>query len=134
MGERSLIAAFESLMAPRSERVVRWVGDDAAVVRARPLAVTSVDAMVDGVHFRRAVGSLLIVDSPHLVIDLSEADFVDSSGIAAIVWALFRARAAGGDLVVVDAHDTVGPAIALAGLDDLIPLRRERPTADYFIR
>ena len=26
-------------------------GDDAAVVRARPLAVTSTDAMVDGVHF-----------------------------------------------------------------------------------
>ena len=31
---------------------MRWVGDDAAVVRARPLQVTSVDAMVDGVHFR----------------------------------------------------------------------------------
>jgi thiamine-monophosphate kinase len=31
---------------------VRWVGDDAAVVRARPVQVTSVDAMVDGVHFR----------------------------------------------------------------------------------
>ena len=27
-------------------------GDDAAVVRARPLSVTSTDAMVDGVHFR----------------------------------------------------------------------------------
>jgi thiamine-monophosphate kinase len=27
-------------------------GDDAAVVRARPLAVTSTDAMIDGVHFR----------------------------------------------------------------------------------
>jgi thiamine-monophosphate kinase len=52
VGERSLIAAFESLMTPRSARVVRWVGDDAAVVRARPLAVTSVDAMVDGVHLR----------------------------------------------------------------------------------
>jgi thiamine-monophosphate kinase len=39
-------------MRPRSERVVRWVGDDAAVVRARPLQVTSIDAMVDGVHFR----------------------------------------------------------------------------------
>jgi len=31
---------------------VRWLGDDAAVVRARALAVTSVDVMVDGVHFR----------------------------------------------------------------------------------
>ena len=33
-------------------RVVRWLGDDAAVVRARGFAVTSVDTMVDGVHFR----------------------------------------------------------------------------------
>ncbi len=31
---------------------MRGVGDDAAVVRARPLCVTSVDAMIDGVHFR----------------------------------------------------------------------------------
>jgi thiamine-monophosphate kinase len=31
---------------------VRPSGDDAAVVRARPYAVTSVDAMVEGVHFR----------------------------------------------------------------------------------
>jgi thiamine-monophosphate kinase len=30
-------------------------GDDAAVVRARPLSVTSTDAMVDGVHFRLGV-------------------------------------------------------------------------------
>jgi thiamine-monophosphate kinase len=32
--------------------VVRGVGDDAAVVRAGAVCVTSVDAMVDGVHFR----------------------------------------------------------------------------------
>ena len=31
---------------------MRSVGDDAAVVRADRYAVTSVDAMVDGVHFR----------------------------------------------------------------------------------
>jgi thiamine-monophosphate kinase len=30
-------------------------GDDAAVVRARPLSITSTDAMVDGVHFRLGV-------------------------------------------------------------------------------
>jgi thiamine-monophosphate kinase len=32
--------------------VLRGIGDDAAVVRARPVCATSVDAMVDGVHFR----------------------------------------------------------------------------------
>lgn len=31
---------------------MRWLGDDAAVIRARPFAVTSVDVMVDGTHFR----------------------------------------------------------------------------------
>ncbi len=31
---------------------MRWLGDDAAVVRGRGYAVTSVDTMVDGVHFR----------------------------------------------------------------------------------
>lgn len=56
-GERALIAAFEELLANRSDRVIRWVGDDAAVVRARPVQVVSVDTMVDGVHFR--------LDHPH---------------------------------------------------------------------
>jgi thiamine-monophosphate kinase len=32
--------------------VVRGIGDDAAVVRARAVCATSVDAMVEGVHFR----------------------------------------------------------------------------------
>jgi thiamine-monophosphate kinase len=37
---------------------VRGIGDDAAVVRARALSVTSVDAMIDGVHFRLREGWL----------------------------------------------------------------------------
>src|SRR5215207_10517965 len=36
----------------RSERVVRWIGDDAAVVRAGGAAAVSTDVMVDGTHFR----------------------------------------------------------------------------------
>jgi thiamine-monophosphate kinase len=64
-GELSLIAAFEELLRPRSERVVRWVGDDAAVIRARPFAVTSVDAMVDGVHFRLDHPGVTAADAGH---------------------------------------------------------------------
>jgi thiamine-monophosphate kinase len=52
-GERALIEAMRlALGTPRSGRVLRGSGDDAAVVRARPIAVTSIDAMVEGVHFR----------------------------------------------------------------------------------
>jgi thiamine-monophosphate kinase len=39
-------------LGPPPERVVVGPGDDAAVVRARAYAVTSIDTMVDGVHFR----------------------------------------------------------------------------------
>ena len=52
MAELDLIEAIQSVLGAPSERVVRWVGDDAAVVRARPLAVTSIDTLAEQVHFR----------------------------------------------------------------------------------
>jgi thiamine-monophosphate kinase len=52
MGELALVAAFQELLTNRSSRIVRWSGDDCAVVRARAVQAVSVDAMVDGVHFR----------------------------------------------------------------------------------
>ena len=59
MRELELIAALEQVLrrdAPPHSRVVRWLGDDGAVVRADGYAVTSIDSSVDGVHFR--VGQL----------------------------------------------------------------------------
>jgi thiamine-monophosphate kinase len=53
MRELALIEALERVLRHDDERVVRWLGDDAAVVRGRPYAVTSVDTMVEGVHFPR---------------------------------------------------------------------------------
>jgi thiamine-monophosphate kinase len=52
--ELDLIRAIQAALTNRGERTVRWTGDDAAVVRARPLAVTSIDTVVDGVHFSLA--------------------------------------------------------------------------------
>src|SRR5947208_9279302 len=57
MAERDLIRAFERILRVRSERVVYATGDDAAVVRADGAAATSVDAMVEGVHFELATHS-----------------------------------------------------------------------------
>ena len=47
-----MIAAIERRLASAGGRVLCGPGDDAAVVQAGPIAVTSVDAMVEGVHFR----------------------------------------------------------------------------------
>jgi thiamine-monophosphate kinase len=55
--ELELIAAIEAALSDRSGRLVRWTGDDAAVTRTRPLAVNSIDTLVDGVHFERSTHS-----------------------------------------------------------------------------
>lgn len=52
MGELRLIAALQTQLENRSQRIVRWSGDDCAVVRAEGAQAVSIDAMVDGVHFR----------------------------------------------------------------------------------
>ena len=58
--ERSLIESIAAELAAiptePGSRLLRGIGDDAAVTRARPLCVTSVDAMIDGVHFRLREG------------------------------------------------------------------------------
>lgn len=58
MRERELIQAIERAAQARGDRIVRWIGDDAAVVRSRPLAVTLIDAVADGVHFELSTHSL----------------------------------------------------------------------------
>jgi thiamine-monophosphate kinase len=51
--ELALIARMQRLFASAGPRLLTGIGDDAAVTRAGRYAVTSVDAMVEGVHFRR---------------------------------------------------------------------------------
>src|SRR5580700_5643884 len=54
IAERSLIEAIAAELnsSQRAPRLIRGIGDDAAVVQARAVCVTSVDAMIEGVHFR----------------------------------------------------------------------------------
>jgi thiamine-monophosphate kinase len=57
MAELALIEAIQRLLGEPGERVVRWTGDDAAVVAALPFAVTSIDTVAEGVHFDLATCS-----------------------------------------------------------------------------
>jgi thiamine-monophosphate kinase len=70
--ELELIDALESLLGHRSPRVLRGPGDDAAVVRGGGYSVTSVDAMVDGVHFR--TGQLAPGDIGHRALAAALSD------------------------------------------------------------
>jgi thiamine-monophosphate kinase len=57
MAERSLIARIRALLGESGGRVIVGPGDDAAVVRAEGVCVTSIDTVVDGVHFELATHS-----------------------------------------------------------------------------
>jgi thiamine-monophosphate kinase len=71
--ELALIEAIAAALARRDgARVVRWLGDDAAVVRGDAFAVTSVDVMVDGTHFRLGQASPADVGHRALAAALSD--------------------------------------------------------------
>jgi thiamine-monophosphate kinase len=57
MPERDLIRAFQGIVGARGGRLLRGSGDDAAVTRAEGVVVTSIDSVVDGVHFERSTHS-----------------------------------------------------------------------------
>jgi thiamine-monophosphate kinase len=56
--EFELIDAIRARLGRRGDRVVVGSGDDAAVTRSEGVMVTTVDAFVEGVHFRLATTSL----------------------------------------------------------------------------
>lgn len=72
MGELELIAAIRAALGAPGERIVRASGDDAAVVAARPFAVTSIDTVVEGVHFDRATHSPAAIGHKALATALSD--------------------------------------------------------------
>jgi thiamine-monophosphate kinase len=73
MGELSLIASIERALGSRGGRLLRGPGDDAAVVRADgAVAVTSIDAMVEGVHFKLSTHSPADVGHKALAAALSD--------------------------------------------------------------
>ncbi|MSX01643.1 MAG: thiamine-phosphate kinase [Actinobacteria bacterium] len=65
MSERSLLNAFKDLFSEHGDRCVQWIGDDCAVVRSKPFTVTSVDSIVDGVHFRLGNERIGLADIGH---------------------------------------------------------------------
>jgi thiamine-monophosphate kinase len=57
LDELELIEAIQATLERRpGSRVLRWLGDDCAVVRAGGVAAVSTDVMVDGTHFRLGEG------------------------------------------------------------------------------
>lgn len=72
MDELGLIAAIERLVGSPGSPMGRPIGDDAAVVSAGGVAVTSVDTICEGVHFELATHSPADIGHKGLAVALSD--------------------------------------------------------------
>jgi thiamine-monophosphate kinase len=72
MGEFELLARVRERLPSPPPHVVLGSGDDAAVVVPGGATATSVDALVDGVHFRRETAALEQIGAKALAVALSD--------------------------------------------------------------
>jgi thiamine-monophosphate kinase len=72
MGEFELLARLRERLAQPSPRVMVGLGDDAAVTVPGGATATSVDAIIDGVHFRRETAPLASIGRKALAAGLSD--------------------------------------------------------------
>ena len=76
---------------------------------------------------RNAVGDLVAAGDANIVIDMSGLQFVDSSGLGALVGGLKSARVAGGDLRIAAVPEAVRTVLHLTNLDRVL---RDHPTPE----
>lgn len=76
---------------------------------------------------RTAVTELVDDGRSRVAIDLAKVDFIDSSGLGALIGALKATRIAGGDLRIAAAGEQVRQVLRLTNLDRVLHVH---PTAD----
>lgn len=76
--------------------------------------------LVSANNLRQAISDSLERNRIHIVLDLAEVSFVDSSGLRAIVGGLKAARLVGGDLRIAAPTVQVSTALRLSTLDHIL--------------
>jgi anti-sigma B factor antagonist len=72
--------------------------------------------MVRAPRLREAVAVVIASGHHHLVLDMAGVEFVDSSGLGALVGCLKAARQAGGDLRIANVSPQVRMVLELTGM------------------
>ncbi|MCU1543193.1 MAG: anti-anti-sigma factor [Microbacteriaceae bacterium] len=76
--------------------------------------------MVSAPDLRTAVAEAVAAGRPRVVVDLSGVEFMDSSGLGALVGCLKTTRQAGGDLRIAAPSDQVTMVLKLSNLDRIL--------------
>ena len=76
--------------------------------------------MVSASELRETVGAAVASGRPRVVVDLSRIDFMDSSGLGALIGSLKIAREAGGDLRIARPTEQVLMVLQLSNVDRIL--------------
>lgn len=102
------------------------IGADLAIVRVEGRL-----NMVSAPELRDVVARAVKEGRRRLVIDLSAVEFMDSSGLGALIGALKTARGAGGDLRIAAPGEQVAMVLRLSNVDRIL---KPYETADAAFR
>jgi anti-sigma B factor antagonist len=91
------------------------VSADAAVIRLQGRLT-----MVNAAAVRSAVTDAIGAGRTRIVLDLSGCEFMDSSGLGAVIGGLKTARQAGGDLRIASLTPQVATVLQLTNLDRVL--------------
>ncbi len=97
--------------------------------QVRLLAVTGELDMFAAPELKRTIADALEGEALDLIVDLTRTTFIDSSGLAALILAMKRARGRGGQLIVVDGGGSVARTFQVAGVDQIITIVASREAA-----
>lgn len=96
------------------------------------IAIVTLDGklnMVSARSFREAVTETVAAGTARLAIDLTNVDFIDSSGLGALISGLKTTRQAGGDLRIAAPNEQVRLVLQLTNMERLLTAYDDATTA-----
>jgi anti-sigma B factor antagonist len=81
-------------------------------------------------RLRQALHGLTPPDVDNVVLDVSELEFIDSTGLGVVLGAMRRLREGGGSLSIAGAQGIVRRVLEITDLDKVIPLVDGAPASD----
>lgn len=85
--------------------------------------------MVSAPQLREQIHSAVAAGNARVVVDLTEVDFIDSSGLGALINGLKSTRQAGGDLRIVAPTEQVQLVLELTNIDRVLKAHENAETA-----
>jgi anti-sigma B factor antagonist len=95
----------------------RPVGDDGHIV-----AVSGEIDLFTAPEFKQRIGAPIDAGVAHVIVDLTNTTFVDSSSLGVLIGAHRRLRRRGGTMVVVCDNDAIVKTLRITGLDGVFTL------------